>query len=260
MKHTSLSTRLGTQKQRFCNKKPKQKLGRAVIVHLHILICKSDLFLIHWHWPYCRWQQHSRSLPDYSATKKVANWICRHIAKPRSCWNRYKETGAQPTAALGAKALSWQLVSLRCPCKMRSLEEACVAAGYTFPSTTRHLKSQHPPTEPGKSSTFGCFLTAQFLQCNSVLWPGIGLPIRVEAEFPIPNSEVAKLMFESHPRPQSTLKAGAESWDVSIDGELQCPELKWEGSLHPALQVRGNKKLGKIKAHKIYQLKCRNWN
>lgn len=79
MKHTPLSTRLGSLKQRFCNKKPKEKLGRAVVVHLHTWICKLDLFLIHWHWPYCRWQQHSRSLPDYSATKKVANWICRHL-------------------------------------------------------------------------------------------------------------------------------------------------------------------------------------
>lgn len=57
-------------------------------------------------------------------------------------------------------------------------------------------------------------------------------------------------MLESHPRPQSTLQAGAVSRDVSIDGELQCPELEWEGSLHPALEVRSNNKLGKIKAHK----------
>ena len=68
--------------------------------------------------------------------------------------------------------------------------------------------------------------------------------------FPIPNSEVAKFMLESHPRSQSTLKAGAVSCDISIDGELQCPELEWEGSLHPALKACGNSKLGKIKAQK----------
>lgn len=79
IKHTPFSPRQGSSKQDFGKKKPQEQLGRAVVVHLHIGICKSAVFLIHWHWPCCRWQQHSSALPAHSATKKDANWICRRL-------------------------------------------------------------------------------------------------------------------------------------------------------------------------------------
>lgn len=60
------------------------------------------------------------------------------IAKPWSCWNEYKETGAQLTAVLGSEILNWQLVSLWRPHKIRALEMPDLSAGYALPKATWH--------------------------------------------------------------------------------------------------------------------------
>lgn len=78
-------------------------------------------------------------------------------AKPRSCWNEYKETGAQPMVVLDAETFSWQLINVGHPHTFRTIERADLSTSYAFPSALCTFNSLCTPIYLCNHSTFGIF-------------------------------------------------------------------------------------------------------